>query len=126
MYSIIDSEPSEMNKDHCEAQCNGERWGTKVSTWDQGFDDFIYPCDVEFWESNHNMALLAAEMNNYWEDDDDDDWDEDHHWDDDDHHWDDDHHDDGGCWDVLAGTPCGSLINGLSIGIFLLCAIFKF
>ena len=85
--------------------------------WDQSFDDFIDPCTVEFWESNHNMAELAAETNNHWEDD--DEWDEDHH-------SDDDHHDDSGCWDVLAGTPCGFLINGLSFGIFILCAIFKF
>ena len=118
MYSIIDSEVSEMNKDHCEAKCNGQMW-------DQSFDDFIDPCNVEFWKSNHNMSVLAAEMNNYWEDDydydEDHDWDEEHHGDDD-HHWD----DDGGCWDVLADAPCGFLINGLSFGIFLLCAIFKF
>ena len=118
MYSIIDSEVSEMSKDHCEAKCNGQMW-------DQSFDDFIDPCNVEFWESNHNMSVLAAEMNNYWEDDydydEDHDWDEEHHGDDD-HHWD----DDGGCWDVLADAPCGFLINGLSFGIFLLCAIFKF
>ena len=27
---------------------------------------------------------------------------------------------------VEAGTPCGFLINGLSFGIFILCAILKF
>ena len=82
-------------KDHrgerCRSACDG-------AMWDQGFDDFVDPCNWELWESYLNMSRAAQE--NY-------------------------------DWDNTIDTPYlddndGFLINGLSFGLFILCAIFKF